>query len=95
MAELITISAAPDWWLLLGDPGKWSRRPLVAWAMVADGGAPFTVGMVVGPDGEEVELAEPGTYVHVVEFVACLCERPATSDVDHRFCSHCAGLVDR
>lgn len=96
--ELITISAAPGWWVLHRpsgtDEGPWRRLPLVAWAMVADGGAPFIVGQVVAPDGEQVELAPVGRYVHLDQWHECECGAPVRNRYDVDFCEVCAGMKD-
>lgn len=92
--ETITISAAVDWWLLARhESGRWYRLPLVAWALVAAGGAPFTVGQVVGYDGETVELAEPGRYVFGEQFPSCACSTPTTEIIDVGFCTYCGSVV--
>lgn len=90
--EIVTIAAATGWWALIGTQGKWQRRPLAAWAMVADQGPAWIVGLDALA-GETVELLEPARYLHDVTFPVCGCEEPATAHLDRRFCTYCAGLV--
>lgn len=62
--EVITLTSAAGWWLELEEGG---RQPLAAWCLVSDPqSSPFIVGAVVAEDGETVELAPVGRYVHEV-----------------------------
>lgn len=61
MAEIVGISSAAGWSVVAEDDG--ARLPLIAWALVADPrSVPYVVGLVVGEDREQVELAPPGEY---------------------------------
>lgn len=95
MTELITISAAPGWWIITreGDEGPWRRLPLVAWAMVAcPQSAAFVVGQVIAPDGEQVELAPVGRYLHEAQWHRCECGALQRNRFDESFCEACAGM---
>jgi len=96
LVELITIAAAPGWYLVTRerpDAGRWHRQPLMGTAMVADGGQPFIVGLAPGEDFETVELVDEGRYWHSTMFPACRCSKPDLSAVDRAFCHRCAGEV--
>jgi hypothetical protein len=94
--ELITMSSADGWWLVVRaepDVGPWQRTPLVAWAMVDGGGAPFVVGLVVA-DGQAVEPApDGGRYLHTSQLARCTCATPDVSPFDASFCRFCAGFA--
>lgn len=87
-----TITAAPGWWLLLGQPGNWQRRPLVAWALLEDG----TVRGVTDWLSVEPVVATEGLYRHDVDWLPCSCvmPEPHSGGFDPTFCIYCAGLTD-
>jgi hypothetical protein len=63
---LLSIAPAEGWSVLDEQDGK--RRPVVAWALVADGvAAPFVCGLVLADDRETIELAGPGRYRQELE----------------------------
>lgn len=93
--DLITVSAAPSWWLLTRlDDGRWRRDPLVGWGMVSEpASVAFVVGLVVATDGESVELAPVGRYVNESQLPSCECKAPATEVCDVGFCTRCGSVL--
>lgn len=95
--EIITLSAAPGWWLLpprRRDDGPWRRMPIACWALVADAqGAPFVAAMVVGMDGQALVFARSGRLTHESEWPRCSCTRPQLEIFDVHWCTRCTGMA--
>jgi hypothetical protein len=90
---MITGWSAPGWFLLTRlEDKRWRRTPLAGWGMVETGGAPWVAGLVVAPDGEQVELAEPGRYIHVEQLPRCSCKQPAVEVMDVEWCTRCGSV---
>jgi hypothetical protein len=92
MSGIVSICAAPGWWLLLGTHGSWQRRPLVGWALLDDG---RVAGLTDWLSEDEPLVVDDGIYRHDIDWRPCSCPEPSphSGGFDPRFCIECSGVL--